>query len=184
MPVPKGYKFNKIHKWSNDEREYLKEICHDRSYKEIAISMSDKFNYEFTSQNIKSAVQRYGLSTGRNGYFKKGHISESRKPIGSERKVNKDGYILVKVAEPNKWELKHKAIYEKHYGKIKKGNVVIFLDGNKSNFDINNLKCITRKQLLVMNRNNLIKEDAELTDTGIGVANLIIKTNEMKKNTK
>ena len=94
MPVSKGYKFDKAHKWSNEERSYLKEICYDRSYKEIAMLTSDKFNYGFTPQKIKSAIQRYGLTTGRNSYFEKGHISESRKPIGSERRVNKDGYVL------------------------------------------------------------------------------------------
>lgn len=205
MPVSKGYKLNKAHKWTEDEKQYLKEICPGKSYKEIIDLMYKRFDYKFNKTQISSALKRYGLTTGRTGCFekgftpwnkgikgsmkpnkssfKKGHIPDNYKPIGSERIDNKDGYTKVKVADPNVWELKHKVIYEKHYGKIKKkGNVVIFLDGNKSNFDINNLKCITRKQLLVMNRNGLIKEDAGLTNIGIDVANLMIKTNEAKKN--
>ena len=34
-------------------------------------------------------------------WFKKGHIPANYRPVGSER-VNADGYIEVKVADPNK----------------------------------------------------------------------------------
>ena len=203
MPVPKGYKFNKVHKWTEEEKKYLKEICLGRSYREIIDLMNDRFNYEFSQTQISSALKRYGLTTGRTGCFEKGlipwnkgvkgsmkpnkssfqkgHIPNNHKPIGSERIDNKDGYTKVKIAEPNIWELKHKVIYEKYHGKVEEGSVVIFLDGNKKNFNIDNLRCVTRSQLLVMNRNNLIKENAELTSIGIDVANLIIKTREVKK---
>ena len=206
MPIPKGYKFNKIHKWSEKEKRYLKEICFGRSYKEIIDLMSDRFNYEFSKTQIASALKRYDLTTGRTGCFekgftpwnkgikgsmkpnkssfKKGHIPDNYKPIGSERIDNKDGYTRVKVADPNIWELKHKVIYEKHHGKVEEGSVVIFLDGDRSNFNINNLKCVTRNQLLVMNRNKLIKQNAELTSIGIDVTNLIIKTREVKRRSK
>ena len=205
MGIPKGYKHSSSpHKWTDEEKEYLKEICFDKSYKEIASLMTNKFNYEFKTTQVQSAIKRYGLTTGRSGYFKKGSepwnkgkrgymganktsfkkgmIPKNHKPVGTERVDNREGYIKIKIKEPDKWELKHKFIYESHYGKIKKGNVVIFLDGNKNNFDINNLKCITREQLLTLNKNNLIKKNANLTELGIEVANLIIKSNEIKRN--
>lgn len=203
MGMPKGCK---VYRWTEREKEYLKDICFGRSYKEIAMLMTNKFNYEFKASQIKSALQRYNLTTGRtgrfekgnipwskgtkgikrasNGSFEKGHIPKNKKPVGSERVDSKDGFTRVKTREPNKWELKHKFIYEKHHGKVEKGSVVIFLDGNKKNFDINNLKCITKRQLLTLNVNNLITEDIELTKMGIEVANLIIKTSEAKKKIK
>ena len=206
MPVPKGYKFDKIHKWTEEEKSYLKDICFGRSYQEIIGLMSERFDYEFSKTQISSALKRYNLTTGRTGHFekgfapwnkgikgsmkpnktsfKKGNIPDNHKPIGTERIDNKDGYTKVKVADPDIWEFKHKFIYEKHHGKVEKGSVVIFLDGNKKNFDINNLKCITKRQLLTLNVNNLITEDIELTKMGIEVANLIIKTSEAKKKIK
>lgn len=39
--------------------------------------------------------------------FRKGNIPANHKPIGYER-INADGYIEVKVAEPNKFRLKHR----------------------------------------------------------------------------
>ena len=206
MEVLKDYKVREVHKWSDSEKIYLEQICSGKTYKEISILMTDKFAYNFSVQQIKSAMTRYNFRTGTTGRFKKGIVSwnkgskgymkpnktsfqkgripHNHKPIGSERTDSKDGYTMIKTGEPSKWELKHKFLYEKHYGKIEKDSVVIFLDGNKNNFDINNLKCISRKQLLVMNRNDLIKENAELTSIGIDVANLIIKAREVKRSTK
>ena len=46
MPVLKGYKFNEIHKWTEEEKQYLKEICLGKSYKEIMDLMSNRFDYK------------------------------------------------------------------------------------------------------------------------------------------
>ena len=37
---------------------------------------------------------------------------------------------VVKVAEPNKWDLKSRVVYREHYGKIPDGYTIIYLDGN------------------------------------------------------
>ena len=39
--------------------------------------------------------------------FQKGHMPENHREVGSER-IDKDGYTLVKIAEPNVWMLKHR----------------------------------------------------------------------------
>ena len=112
--------------------------------------------------------------------FKKGAIPPNQVPVGTES-LTKGGYIKVKIADPNKWELKHRYIYEKHYGKIPKGCRVIFADKDIYNFDIDNLILVSRKELLKLNQYDLIKEDKELTKTGINVAKLILKIGEAKK---
>ena len=72
MGIPKGYKFNKVHRWSEEEKRYLKEICFGKSHKEIATLMSNRFKKDFKPSQIMSAIHRYGLSTGRTGQFEKG----------------------------------------------------------------------------------------------------------------
>ena len=195
-----------IHRWSDEEKAYLKEIVFGKSYKEIALLMSGKFNYNFEVRQIQSAIKRYGLTTGRTGYFekksipwnkgikgymganktsfKKGIIPQNIKPIGSERIDNREGYTKVKIGEPNRWEFKHKVIYEKHHGKVEDGYTVIFLDGDNTNFDIDNLYKVSRHQLLLLNQHKLIYNNKELTRLGREVVNLIIKTREIKKNEK
>lgn len=195
----------KNHKWTKEENEYLREITPGRHHIEILNLMNEKFEYQFTLMQIKGAISRYKLKTGFDGRykkgsipfnkntkgltkanktsFKKGHRSKQYKHIGSER-IAVDGYTEVKIADPDKWEAKHRLIYEKYHGKIPKDYVVMFADGNKNNFDINNLIAISRHQLLLMNSNKLIKSDANLTKSGAILTNVLIKIRERKKECK
>ena len=191
-------------KWSDKEKEYLKEITPGHHYAEIVELMNKKFDREFTFELVKNAIGRYKLNTGFNGrfkkgnvpankgqkgvcakgaekgWFKKGQVSINHKPVGSER-TDLDGYTLIKVAEPNKWKLKHRVIYEKAYGPIPPNMAVIFLDRNKRNFNINNLALVSREELAIINKNNFIKENAALSRAGVNVAKIKNKINKLKK---
>lgn len=112
--------------------------------------------------------------------FKKGNIPHNHRPVGSER-INVEGYSEIKIKEPNKWILKHRYIYEQHYGKIPDGYNVMFADKNRQNFDIDNLILVSKHEDLIMNRKKLIYEDKELTKSGHLVAKVIAKTAKLKK---
>ena len=73
-------------------------------------------------------------------------------------------------------------VWERENGPVPKGHVVIFGDRNRRNFEINNLILVSRKQLVRLNQNNLIQNDAELTKTGVIVADIYGKLGERKKN--
>ena len=90
----------------------------------------------------------------KNTMFKKGNIPANHRPIGSER-ITVDGIVEIKIAEPNKWKAKARVIYEKEFGTIPKGYIIIYLDGNKQNLEPNNLKAISRKENLIMNHSKL-----------------------------
>ena len=194
------------HIWSDEEKQYLAEITPGRGYKEIQSMMSCKFGFDYTHHQIKGAITRNKLNTGRTGRFEKGHATWNKgtkgltkanvtsfkkgqkphnyKPLGSERIV-KDGYCEVKVSDTGRrWRPKHVLIYEKHHGKVPKGSAVIFLDGDKRNFDIDNLYLVTRSQLAMLNKNNLIQKDADLTKTAINVVDLMKKISAMEKKDK
>ena len=200
MGRTKGVKNKKPqHRWTDEEKEYLASIVKGKTYKELLILMNDKFEYEFSSQQIESALRRYNLKTGNTGQFKKyqepwnkglkgymganktsfkkGTIPPNYKPVGTER-FAKDGYIEVKVKDPNVWELKHRYIYEKYHGKIPNGYNVIFADKNISNFDIDNLILVSKAEMLILNKNKLIFEDKDFTKVGVNIAKLINKTKQ------
>lgn len=198
---PKGSKRKRLHKWSEEEKEYLASIAKGNSYKEIAKLMKNKFSYDFTDQQIKGAMARYKIRTeatgcfrkgsvpwnkGLKGYmganktsFKKGTIPPNQVPVGTESYV-KGGYIKVKVADPNKWELKQRFIYKQHHGEVPKGYSIIFADGNIYNYDIDNLIAVSRAELLVINNNKLIYEDKELTKVGVNIAKILSKVSKLK----
>lgn len=194
------------HIWSDEEKQYLAEITPGRGYKEIQSMMSCKFGFDYTHHQIKGAITRNKLNTGRTGRFEKGHAtwnkgtkgltkanvtsfkkgqkSHNYKPVGSER-ITKDGYCEIKVSDTGRrWKSKHLVVYEKHHGKVPRGSVVIFLDGDKRNFDIDNLHLVTRNQLAMLNKNSLIQKDAELTKTAINVVDLMKKISAIEKKDK
>lgn len=192
----------RIKKWTEEEKEYLKSIVFGRSHDEILKLMNEKFEYEFTKEQIKGVIARNKLITGRTGHFekgiipwnkgtkgvckankttfKKGNKSWNYKPVGSER-INSEGYTDVKIADPNKWKLKHHILWEKEVGPIPEGYVLVFADRNKQNIKIENLLLVNKKQILTMNANNLISEEAEVTKAGLNLAKLINKISESNK---
>lgn len=64
-------------------------------------------------------------------------------PVGTER-IHTDNMVRIKVSK-NKWTYKQRYIYEQYYGvKLNEDEFVVFKDGDKTNFDISNLKCVSR----------------------------------------
>lgn len=112
--------------------------------------------------------------------FKKGNIPQNHREVGSKR-VNVDGYHEIKVAEPNKWQLEHRVIYEKAHGTIPKGSKVIFADGDKDNLDLDNLVLVSSSQELILNRRKLRFEEQDLTKSGVLIAKVIDKANKKLK---
>lgn len=93
--------------------------------------------------------------------FKKGLIPQNTRKEGDTR-LNKEGYILVKVAH-RKWIRKHRLIWEQAHGEIPKGYVIRIKDGNKENFSLENMELITFADN--MRLNTIHRLPAELKQT-------------------
>lgn len=116
--------------------------------------------------------------------FKKGLKPPKYQEIGTIMK-HKDGYSYIKLAE-RKWQLYQRYVWEKSRNeRLKKSQTVIFLDGDRDNFDPANLAAISRKELAIINHEGLMTGgDANLSKTGILIAKLKIKVNEKLKRRK
>jgi hypothetical protein len=66
------------HIWTNEEKEYLKQITPGHHYKEIKELMNEKFDYEFSLSQIQSAIKRYEFKTGFTGQFEKGFMPKNK----------------------------------------------------------------------------------------------------------
>lgn len=84
--------------------------------------------------------------------FKPGNRPANWRPVGSTR-INVEGYVEIKVAEGiNQYRLLHREAWKQHHGSYPpKGIALIFINGNKQDCDIRNLKLVTRKELMLMN---------------------------------
>ncbi|BEO93630.1 HNH endonuclease signature motif containing protein [Fusobacterium nucleatum] len=197
-------------KYTDDIIDFLREIAPGKTYKEIVEIFNKKYDLDMTTKKLSSLLGRKKIKTGTTGCFRKGFIPWNKgkkgyiganktsfkkgnkpknwRPIGSER-INDEGYTLIKVSNEGgmlkRWALKHRVVWEQHHKKkIPKGSVIIFADGNKNNLNIENLICVTRNELKVLNRCRLISSVPELTKTGLNVAKLKIKLEELRKEKK
>jgi hypothetical protein len=89
---------------------------------------------------------------GKETQFKKGNIPFNHKPIGWER-ITKDGYIEIKIKEPRKFALKHRYLWEKKNGAIKKGLILVCKSDDKTNCNPSNWELIDRAEHCKRNRN-------------------------------
>lgn len=103
--------------------------------------------------------------------FKKGQQPINHRPVGSER-ITRDGYVEIKVAEPNVWKLRHRYIWEMERGEVPTGYKLVSLNGDKTTTDINNMILVTNDEMLYMNNNALCFKVPELTKAGALVAKL------------
>lgn len=183
------------HKYTPEERAFMKDFVPGHSYKEIQAAFEERFGILLTLGQVNSYIGNNGLKTGRTGrfekghtpynkgeklsaeqyafaeptMFKKGHKPHNTLPIGTEITM-KDGFIKVKVAEPNKWKLKHVLVWEKHYGNVPAKHCIVFIDRNRQNCDISNLMLIKRNELRIMNRNDMFTDEPEINRTMIHIA--------------
>lgn len=115
------------HKYTKEEREFIERNYLGIKSGDLAQMFNAEFGSDLSRGQIKAYLTNHKLSNGvvcrfSKGHipankgkkmsaenyakcaptmFRKGHIPANKKPIGSERIDCKDGYHLVKVAEPN-----------------------------------------------------------------------------------
>lgn len=90
--------------------------------------------------------------------YKKGQRSPMAaklyQPIGSER-VTEDGYLQRKVNDDRpfhrRWRMVHLLVWESVHGPIPKGYALTFINGNKQDIRLDNLRLIPRADLMRRN---------------------------------
>lgn len=78
-----------------------------------------------------------------------GSAAERLKPVGFER-VTDDGILQRKIRADGpphrRWQSVHEIIWEEHNGPRPAGHLVVFKDGNRCNFSLDNLELISRAE--------------------------------------
>ena len=136
-----------LHKYT---QEQIDAVRNGQSAEDLGIT---KRAYQYIkSYYITKTIKNKGnKATG-----KTGRHSWHSKPIGSER-FDKDGYILVKIAYPRVERRKHYIEWEKYNPPIDtRKECLLFLDGDKTNCNIENL--YKTKRALLAPLNQLVKK--------------------------
>lgn len=138
------------------EPRKLLQFC--RTY-QVPVPYSNQYTSGHAPWNKGKTCQTRSSTT-----FKKGHLPSFSYPIGTEKK--KDGVWKVKISR-NRWMSKARLLYQDYHDvTIDSSDYVIHLDGDKDNFDKDNLARVTQAELLRLNyRDVLSYQNKELTQT-------------------
>ena len=196
-----------MHRYTPEQVEYIRQTLPGRSHVELTKLVNAHFGTRLSVGQITGAAKNRKIRNGRDCRFQPGQISHKKgrkgisypgsevtqfkpgqtppnqRPVGSER-INVDGYIEIKIADPKKWRAKHVVVWEAANGQVPPGHVLIFGDGNKRNLNLENLILVTRAQLAVMNKAGLVGIRADLTRVGATAADLIMAITQKQKEAK
>lgn len=156
----------KGHEYTTGQIAWLKTRA-GLSRKAMAYAFNQTFGTSLSESAIKGTCQRHGIYTGRTGRFEKGHAyipgsgakaenatsfkkgmkPHNHNPIGHVR-LTKDGYMECKLTDTrctrHDYHAVHRLVWEHYHGPIPKSHIVIFRDGDRFNFRIENLELVSR----------------------------------------
>ncbi len=170
-------------KHNQEMKDWIESIAKDKTSKELVQLVNEKYNETYNVKTLVKYLWRNKIQYKRNK--NKVHQYGVSCEIGSERIKTDGGFILVKTSE-NKWEYKHKLLYEQHYNtKLKEDEFIIFLNGDRTDCRIENLKKVSRRNASIyatFNRNYGIKfNDEEMTNIQLDIVDLIVATKRREK---
>lgn len=138
--------------------------------------------FRFTKGQVPAnkGTRRPGYAPGRmrETQFKKGErhgIAERvYQQIGAER-VSKDGYLERKVNDDlplqRRWRAVHLLVWEAANGPLPPGHAVAFKNGDQTHIRLENLECITRRELMARNTVHNLPEELVKTIQLLGALN-------------
>ncbi len=201
-------------KYTEAERNFLCCFVPGHTHKEICEEFNKLFSPPIRLSQVKGYISNHKLKTCNTGRFEKGNIPHNKgkhhptvgrmaetqykkgnlphntKPIGYER-ISRDGYVEVKIAmrpgdvpDGHNFVGKHRLVWEAANGPIPKGHKVIFLDGDKLNYALENLALVTNAEHLELTRSGLRTDNTEFTKTGVLIARSKVITNKKRSKVK
>lgn len=169
--------------FTQEQREFIFKNYKGITTYELANKFNQFFHTNFRRKKFRNFMINRHLCNNVDTTFKKDKGHPNYKPIGYEREYNHGGYdeIMVKI-DNCKYDTKRRVIYEKYYGEIPKDCIITFLDGNRKNYDINNLIAIPKTIHFTMSMNNYYFNNKKLTELGLLIANLKCKIRRANEN--
>ena len=194
--------------YTSEKRAFLFEYIPGHHRKEIMIAFNERYpETPITINQVTAFIKNNHVYTGFTGRFEKGRTSHNKgvkmspdqyealrptmfkkgqrphnfKPVGSTR-VNVDGYVEVKVADPNTWRARSRLVYEQTNGKIPRNHCVLHKNGVKTDDRLENLIVVSHAELAAINKSGLFTENGlDMNEVVINLARLKILINKRRK---
>lgn len=176
--------------FSEEEAAFIAGNIDGRRNAEMIRLIKEKFGKEIsvkqfqnwrTNHGVKSKIElpgwKKGLKAGVDFKIKK--QQKNFLPIGTER-ISVRGITEVKTG-PLTWKQKHRIIWEEVNGPLPDDCCILFANDDKTDFAIENLVCITRRELAVLNKRKFDYYDKDTKETALLLTKIAIKRSDRRK---
>jgi len=160
---------------TSEQVEFLKEGIKTLPTRKLAETFTDAFGIYLCQTELRRVCEKYEIKNPRKEY--------SQLPIGYERYSEYYDCIVVKVSDvsvsgankkdyaklrQNNWKFKQNLIWEQTHGrKLGWREIVMFLDGDRTNYDPDNLYAVPMNVAGSIKRMDMMSEDAEINKTAL-----------------
>lgn len=156
-------------------RQFMAINCKGNRAREMAALLNDTFGTNYTEKQVSSYYRKHGLRSG---------VAARYMPIGTLI-FRKGEWYYEKVAEgPNSnenWKSKHIMVWEAANGPVPDGHMITFLNGDRTDYALENLALCPYDVGMEMNHAKLRFSDARLTKTGMLIAKVNLQTRAKQK---
>lgn len=163
-------------KYNDEVYNFLLDNAQNYTIKQLVELLKNNFNFDIEKKKLAQYCIKMGIAY-KYEHPKKSH--DNKPTANGTIGIKTDGDMLkVKVGE-HKWEYLQRKIYEDYYNvKLPDDVYVVFLNQNKRDFNIKNLKALSRRKCAIMNKRELFSQDKNVTKLGITTCNLVTKLKE------
>lgn len=156
---------------TDEQKAFIEEYYPHHSVKDTTKAFNERFGTDRKKYTMLNYARRHGLAVDEEIVTKSkrephrlgGTSKNAERKIGSTRFDGR--YWLIKTESG--WKTCHRAVWEKHHGKVKKGNAIIYLDGDENNWSIENLAEVPSRYLGMLELNGLRSKHPTVTRAGI-----------------
>lgn len=159
-------------KYTPEMTQWIRDNCAGVEWESVAENFNRVFGTDKTARQLRSHAHDNGIHNGI--YHGVASCCRRWRPVGSTR-LDKDGYVVKKIAEPCKWRRAQLVEWEKYHEPIdRQKDMLIFLDGNRQNYHISNLYKLPRRLIVVFNRHFLwAKITPETIESVVAIAEML-----------
>lgn len=160
-----------INAYTEEQKQFLLEYGADLPTADLTIALNNKFNCNHSAASVRTFAKRLGVRKSDKHYA--AIRVKNGQPLGSIKIINGYKYIKVGFSKGGfykNWRREIDIEYEKAYGDIPNGYMVVTLDNDKLNASADNL-CAIPKSIAARMANghgkSLWSEFPEITRTAI-----------------
>lgn len=165
--------------YSDEIYNFLLNNAKNYTIKQLVMLLKDNFDFDIEKKKLAQYCIKMGI-TYKYEHPKKSH--DNKPTANGTIAIKTDGKVLKIKVGNHKWEYLQRKIYEEYHNvKLPQDMYVVFLNQDKRDFSIENLKALPRRNCAIMSARELFSQDKNITEVGIEVSNLGIEINEKKK---